>query len=147
MHAAEEFDFRGRVGFIEGPVEVDAQFEDGDGAGEVGGEEVWLRSVGLPEGEWGWVEQGAGAAVGFVRTDCPSGEGGDLAEAEMGFMSWMWRFGRSAMELLCARAVVLPHVGDWGVQSRKYHQGSCSLSSLSQGNNPSDSLAESPSVT
>ena len=108
VHAAEKLDFRGRVGFIEGPVEVDAQLEDGDGAGEVGGEEMWLRSVGLPESEWGWIEQGAGAAVGFVRTDCPGGESGDLTEAEMGFVSWKWKFGRSAMELLCARAVVFP---------------------------------------
>ena len=41
-----------------------------------------LWAVGLPEGGGGWVQQGGGSAVRFVRADGPCGEGGDLAEAE-----------------------------------------------------------------
>lgn len=75
VDASEELDLRRRIGLVEGEVEVDAQLEDGDRAGEVGGQEVRLWPVRLPEGGWDWVEQGGRAAVRFVRADCPGGEG------------------------------------------------------------------------
>ena len=47
-----------------------------------------MWAVGLPEGGWGWVEEGWGAAEGFVGTDCPGCEGGDFAKGGEGGGVW-----------------------------------------------------------
>ena len=75
MDASKKFNFGRGVGFVEGEVEVDTKFEDGDGTWKVGSEEVWLGPVGLPKGGRDGIEKSSGSAVGFVRADCPRSKG------------------------------------------------------------------------
>ena len=71
--AAPEFYLCGRVGFVEGEVEVDAQTGDFDEFEEVQGEQVRLGAVGLPEGVRVGRDEGVGAAGRLVGGDGPGG--------------------------------------------------------------------------
>jgi len=80
-HACQELYFGGSVGFVGFEVEEDADQGYGDEFEEVQGEQVRLRTVGLPVVGEVWAAQGCYAGAGFCGCYCPGRKRGDLFEA------------------------------------------------------------------
>lgn len=71
---------RRRITFIKREIQIHPHLDNLDPTVEMHGQQMRLRTIGLPEVVGRWGEEGFDAAGGLRGADLPRGEGGDFAE-------------------------------------------------------------------